>query len=341
MDNKRDVLLHVEDLEVSFPVRSDNLFIKEKRVVKAVNHISLDIYKGETLGLVGESGCGKTTLGKSILRLISAAGGKIIYQFEDGEKDLLQLNRKEMDAARQKMQIVFQDPQSSLNPSFTVYQTLSAPLKHFGVKDKKKRIEIISGLLEAVNMPPDAMTRYPSEFSGGQRQRIGIARALSVNPEVIICDEAVSALDVSIQVQVLHLLRQLKEERGLTYLFITHNLSVVEYVSDRVAVMYMGRIVELAATDELFRRTGHPYTMALLSAIPVADVDHKKERIVLEGDVPSPMDLPSGCSFHSRCRYCQKRCREEVPALRRFEADGVEHHVACHFAENFLFPQNV
>ena len=336
MANEREVLLSIKDLEVFFDVRSDKLFSKEKKVVKAVNHISLDVYKGETLGLVGESGCGKTTLGKSILRLIPATGGEVIYKFEDGEKDLLKLDKKEMDQARQKLQIVFQDPQSSLNPSFTVYQTLSTPLERFGVKSKEERVKIITELLDSVNMRPEYMNRYPTEFSGGQRQRIGIARALSVNPELVICDEAVSALDVSIQAQVLQLLKKLKQERSLTYIFITHNLSVVEYVSDRIAVMYLGKIVELAETSELFKHTGHPYTMALLSAIPVADVDHEKERIILEGDVPSPINLPSGCSFHGRCQYCQKRCEEEVPELRCFHINGVEHHVACHFAEQFL-----
>lgn len=336
MANEREVLLRIKNLKVHFDVRNDKLFSKEKKVVKAVNDVSLDVYRGETLGLVGESGCGKTTLGKSILRLIPATGGEVIYKFEDGEKDLLKLNRKEMDQARQKLQIVFQDPQSSLNPSFTIYQTLSTPLAHFGVKSRKERIRIITELLQSVNMPPECMNRYPTEFSGGQRQRIGIARALSVNPELVICDEAVSALDVSIQAQVLQLLKKLKEERGLTYIFITHNLSVVEYVSDRIAVMYLGRIVEMAETRELFRNTAHPYTMALFSAIPIADVDRKKERFILEGDIPSPIDLPSGCSFHGRCKFCQNRCKEEVPELRRFNINGTDHYVACHFAEQFL-----
>lgn len=337
MAEAREVLVSIKDLEVFFDVRNEKLFSREKKVVKAVNHINLDIYKGETLGLVGESGCGKTTLGKSILRLIPATDGEVIYQFEDGKKDLLKLNKKEMDQARKKLQIVFQDPQSSLNPSFTVYQTLATPLERFGVKSKEERVKIITELLASVNMRPEYMNRYPSEFSGGQRQRIGIARALSVDPELVVCDEAVSALDVSIQAQVLQLLKKLKDERGLTYLFITHNLSVVEYISDRVAVMYLGKIVEVGETKELFRNAGHPYTMALLSAIPVADVDNTKKRIVLEGDVPSPINLPSGCSFHGRCKYCQKRCEEEVPELRCFYIDGAEHHVACHYAEKFLF----
>ncbi|WP_278601241.1 ABC transporter ATP-binding protein, partial [Clostridium tertium] len=276
--------------------------------------------------LVGESGCGKTTLGKSILQLVKPTGGEMIYDFKRdvGKKDLRKLNTKEMDLARRKMQIVFQDPHSSLNPAFTIYQSLSDPLKKFGVKDKKDRRMIIGDILEAVNMRREYMDRYPHEFSGGQRQRIGIARALCVNPELVICDESVSALDVSIQAQVLNLLKKIKEERNLTYIFITHDLSVVEY---------LGRIVELAETSQIFSNNLHPYTEALLSAIPIADLDHKRKRIVLEGDVPSPVNPPEGCNFHPRCRKCMDICKKERPLLKKHIVDGEEHYVACHLAE--------
>lgn len=332
MENKREPLLTIKGLKTFFPVKG-GLFGKNTTYVQAVNDIDLTIYKGETLGLVGESGCGKTTLGKTILQLYKPTSGEMVYEFEDGPRNLCELNAKEMDKARQKIQIVFQDPQSSLNPSFTIYQSLSDPLKKFGVKTKEERRKVIGDLLEAVNMRREYMDRYPHEFSGGQRQRIGIARALCINPELVICDEAVSALDVSIQAQVLNLLKELKEKHSLTYIFITHDLSVVEYISDRIAVMYLGRIVELSDADELYSHTIHPYTQALLSAIPVADIHHKKERIVLEGDVPSPMNPPSGCHFHGRCKQCQEICRKEKPELKKYMINGREHYVACHFTE--------
>jgi len=254
------------------------------------------------------------------------------YRFQDGWKDLRKLSRKEMDNARQKIQIVFQDPYSSLNPAFTIYGSLEDPLIKFGMKNRQERIERIARLLEDVNLPREYMTRYPNEFSGGQRQRIGIARALSVDPELIICDEAVSALDVSIQAQVLKLLNKLKDEHGLTYIFITHDLSVVEYLADRIAVMYLGRIVELTTSDELFGNTLHPYTQALISAIPVADVRKKKKRVPLQGDVPSPAKPPEGCTFHPRCPRCTERCRKECPELREYTVNGISHFVACHLA---------
>ena len=258
MENKeKEVLLKVRNARTYFPIKK-GLLKKTVGHVKAVDDISLDVYKGETLGLVGESGCGKTTLGKSILQLVPITDGSMEYKFEDGYKNLRTLSRKEIDNARKKIQIVFQDPYSSLNPAFTIFGSLEDPLIKFGVKKKEDRVKIIGDLLEAVNLPRDYMTRYPNEFSGGQRQRIGIARALSVNPELIICDEAVSALDVSIQAQVLKLLNQLKEERDLTYIFITHDLSVVEYLADRIAVMYLGRVVELTTSEELFANTLHP-----------------------------------------------------------------------------------
>jgi oligopeptide/dipeptide ABC transporter ATP-binding protein len=255
------------------------------------------------------------------------------YNFDGTVKNLRTLSKHELDNARKRLQIVFQDPHSSLNPAFTVFQSLEDPLKKFGVKKKEERRKIIGDLLESVNMRRDYMDRYPHEFSGGQRQRIGIARALSVNPELIVCDEAVSALDVSIQAQVLKLLKKLKDERQLTYIFITHDLSVVEFISDRIAVMYLGRIVELADADELYKNKLHPYTQALLSAIFVAEPDRKTNRIVLEGDVPSPINPPSGCTFHPRCSKCMEVCKKERPVLKKYEIDGSDHFVACHYVD--------
>ena len=331
-EEKKEVLLKVRGAKTYFPIKK-GLMKRTVGYVKAVDDINLDVYRGETLGLVGESGCGKTTLGKSILQLVPVTEGSMEYKFEDGYKDLRKLGRKELDNARQKIQIVFQDPYSSLNPSFTIFGSLEDPLIKFGMKKKEDRIKKIGDLLEAVNLPRDYMTRYPNEFSGGQRQRIGIARALSVNPELIICDEAVSALDVSIQAQVLKLLNQLKEEYKLTYIFITHDLSVVEYLADRIAVMYLGRVVELTTSEELFKNTLHPYTQALLSAIPVADVTRKKKRIPLQGDVPSPANPPTGCTFHPRCPQCTEKCKQERPQLEEYIIDGVSHYTACHIVK--------
>lgn len=330
MTEERKAILTVKNLKTHFPVKGS------KNVVRAVDGVDLTVYEGETLGLVGESGCGKTTLGKSILQLIKPTDGEVIYEFEDGPRDLRKMKNRELDKARKEMQIVFQDPQSSLNPSFTIYQSMSDPLKKFGVSTKARRREIVGELLEEVNMQKEYMDRYPAEFSGGQRQRIGIARALSIDPKLIICDEAVSALDVSIQAQVLNLLNKLKEERKLTYIFISHDLSVVEYISDRIAVMYLGRIMEVADADVLYQNAVHPYTQALFSAIPVADVDHQKKRILLEGDVPSPMNIPSGCRFHTRCKYCQQICKDKDPELKTYVINGRQHMVACHFSDRFI-----
>lgn len=339
MENK-DILLKVRNAKTYFPIK-EGVMKRTVGQIKAVDDINLDVYRGETLGLVGESGCGKTTLGKSILQLIPVTGGSMEYQFEDGYRDLRKMSRKELDDARKKIQIVFQDPYSSLNPAFTVFRTLEDPLIKFGMKDKKERIEKIGKLLEDVNLPREYMTRYPNEFSGGQRQRIGIARALSVDPELIICDEAVSALDVSIQAQVLKLLNRLKEEHHLTYIFITHDLSVVEYLADRIAVMYLGRIVELTTSEELFANTLHPYTKALLSAIPVADVTKKKKRIPLQGDVPSPANPPSGCTFHPRCPECGEKCGTENPVLEEYIINGVSHFVSCHKVKEAFAAQGI
>ncbi|MEG0452776.1 MAG: ABC transporter ATP-binding protein [Coprobacillus sp.] len=337
MESKqKEVLLELKGVQTFFPIRS-GFFNKVTANVQAVSDIDLTIYRGETLGLVGESGCGKTTLGKSILQLVKPTAGEMMFHFQESEpKDLRKLNKTDMMLARKKMQIVFQDPQSSLNPSFTIYQSLSDPLKKFGIKLKIDRRQIIGDILEAVNMRREYMDRYPHEFSGGQRQRIGIARALCVNPELIVCDEAVSALDVSIQAQVLNLLKKIKEERNLTYIFITHNLSVVEYISDRIAVMYLGKIVELAKTEQIFNHTLHPYTEALLSAIPVIDLDKKSKRIILEGDVPSPVNPPQGCHFHPRCKKCIEKCKVERPELKKYIIDGEEHFVSCHVTDELM-----
>ena len=330
MNNNEDVVLKLKSLEVHFPVKA-GVFKRTVAHVKAVDGVDIDIYRGEVLGLAGESGCGKTTLGKAILRLVEPTGGQVSYNSTDNEiTELTSLTKKEMDPFRKKLQIVFQDPHSSLNPAFTIFGSLEEPLKKYGVSKRSERRKIIGDLLEAVNMRPEYMDRYPHEFSGGQRQRIGIARALCIDPEIIVCDEAVSALDVSIQAQVLQLLMKLRKERNLTYLFITHDLSVTEYLCDRIAVMYLGRIVELCKSEDLYKNTLHPYSEALISAIPVADLDKKTKRIVLEGDVPSPVNPPSGCPFHPRCPKAKDICKTKVPELRKYTTDGNEHYASCH-----------
>ena len=318
MTDKNDIVLQLRDVEVHFPVKA-GVFKRTVAHVKAVDGVDVDIYRGEVLGLAGESGCGKTTLGKAILRLVEPTKGEVSYiSPEKDMTELTSLSKKEMDPFRKKLQIVFQDPHSSLNPAFTIFGSLEEPLKKYGVKSRNERRKIIGDLLEAVNMRREYMDRYPHEFSGGQRQRIGIARALCIGPEIIVCDEAVSALDVSIQAQVLQLLMKLRKERNLTYLFITHDLSVTEYLCDRIAVMYLGRIVELCRSEDLYQNTLHPYSEALISAIPVADLDKKTKRIVLEGDVPSPVNPPSGCPFHPRCPKAQDICKSETPKLKKY-----------------------
>ena len=330
--SEKKVLLELRGVKTFFPVRG-GFFNKVRDHVQAVNDVDLDIYKGETLGLVGESGCGKTTLGKSIIQLVKATDGTMMYDFgpqHGGKKDLRHLNREDEQVLHRRIQIVFQDPYSSLNPSFTIYQSLADPLRHFGVVNKTNQRALIADILEAVNMRPEYMDRYPHEFSGGQRQRIGIARALLVHPEMVICDEAVSALDVSIQAQVINLLKDLQEEMGMAYIFISHDLSVIKHISDRVAVMYLGHVVEIADKKDLYDHPMHPYTVALLSAIPVPDRKHKKEKIVLEGDLPSPANPPSGCVFHTRCYKAQEICKTQVPELKEC---GNGHCCACHFPE--------
>ena len=342
MSSRADTILLIRNLKTYFPVHA-GVFKRTVGHVKAVDDVNLDIYRGEVLGLVGESGCGKTTLGKSILQLVRPTAGEILFREPNGNQsssdgsnqasetvELTGMSSLELAPYRQKLQIVFQDPHSSLNPAFTIFGSLEDPLKQCGIKRKSERRKIIGDILESVNLRRDYMDRYPNEFSGGQRQRIGIARALSVSPDLIVCDEAVSALDVSIQAQVLQLLIDLKEQRNLTYLFITHDLSVSEYICDRIAVMYLGKIVELAEAQSLYANTLHPYTRALLSAIPVADLDKKTERIVLEGDVPSPVNPPSGCPFHPRCPVATEQCAREVPLLKRYRVDGKEHFASCH-----------
>lgn len=328
-NEERKVLLEVRDLKQYFPVKKTKLR-EEQRYVRANDGITLKIYEGETLGLVGESGCGKSTFGRTLLQLYPQTHGDVIY-YKDGKAiDLKKLSKEEIRVLRKDLQLIFQDPYSSLNPRMTVGQIIGEGLVSHGIYKRGDQAmrDYIFQVMEDCGLATYMFGRYPHQFSGGQRQRIGIARSLALNPRFVVCDEAVSALDVSIQSQILNLLSDLKEKQNLTYLFITHDLSVVKYISDRIGVMYLGNMVELAPTQELFDNTMHPYTEALLSAIPVVDENDKRERILLEGDIPSPVSPPSGCKFHTRCRYCQQKCKEEVP---EWIDVGNHHYVACHF----------
>ena len=322
---KGKALLEAHNIVKHFPIKG-GVFMREIAAVKAVDDVSLTINEGETVGLVGESGCGKTTFGRAILRLEEPTSGEIFFEGES----ILGYDKNKMQALREKMQIIFQDPYSSLNPRKTVSHIIGEPLLVHGMRSRKKREEKVLDLLRVVGLRKEHMRRYPHQFSGGQRQRIGVARALALHPKLIVCDEAVSALDVSIQAQVINLLKDLQDEFGLTYLFISHDLSVVEHVSDRVAVMYLGKIVEFAPNKALYQTPLHPYTQALLSAVPIPDPALKSnERIILKGDVPSPIDPPPGCSFHPRCLFAKDICSQREPQFREVQN---KHFVACFFA---------
>lgn len=316
-------ILEVKDLKVHFPIKGD--FIpRTVGHVKAVDGISFEIKAGETLGLVGESGCGKSSTGRAIMRLVKSREGQILFKGED----VLSMNKKQLKNTRKDLQFIFQDPFASLNPRMTIGDTLDEVLYVFkfgGKEERKKRVE---ELIEMVGLNKQQLSRFPHEFSGGQRQRVVIARALAVNPEFIICDESVSALDVSIQSQIINLLEEFQQELNLTYLFIAHDLGVVRHISNRIAVMYLGKIVEISESDELFTNPKHPYTQALLSAVPASDPTLRKDKILLVGDMPSPIDPPSGCRFHTRCMHAEDICKKEEP---KYRDEGGGHHVACHF----------
>lgn len=322
-----EILIEVKNLKKYF-VKNTGFIKKNLEITKAVDDVSFYIKKGETLGLVGESGCGKSTTGRTILRLYEPTSGEILY---DG-KDIAKLNREQMMPYRKKMQMIFQDPYASLDARMTVSDIIGEPLDIHNLASGKERQEKIYELLDTVGLNKDHAVRYPHEFSGGQRQRIGIARSLAVDPEFIICDEPISALDVSIQAQVVNMLEDLQDERGLTYLFIAHDLSMVKHISDRVGVMYLGSLVEVATSKELYSNALHPYTQALLSSIPIPDPDiaESSQRIVLEGDVPSPVNPPSGCKFRTRCRYAMDVCKEVVPVTKEMSKG---HFVACHLMD--------
>ena len=319
-------LLEISNLVMHFPIKK-GLFYKTRSFVKAVDGVSFNLKKGETLGLVGESGCGKSTVAHSLLRLIEPTSGSVNFE----GVDVLKLPKKELRRIRAHIQVIFQDPYASLNPRLSVGQIIAEPLKNYGHQNNSRLKERVAYLMEKVGLMPEHSNRYPHQFSGGQRQRIGIARALALHPKIIVCDEPVSALDVSIQAQVINLLMALQGELGLAYMFIAHDLSVVEHISDRVAVMYLGKIVEIATDYDMYHNPRHPYTQALLSAVPVPDPGARKKRILLKGDVPSPLDPPSGCAFHTRCPKKKDVCTQEQPV---FEELSNGHRVACHFCES-------
>lgn len=324
MTEKQKILVEVRSLKKHFPLKT-SIFKKDKQVVKAVDDVSFHIYKGETFGLVGESGCGKSTLGRTLNRLYDPTAGEIIF---DG-KDIAKLNTKELQPYRKRMQMIFQDPYSSLNPYMNVEEIIDEPMEiHTGLS-KSERKEAIIDILEKVGLKKEDMEKFPHEFSGGQRQRIGIARALSINPDFIICDEAISALDVSIQAQVINMLEDLQSEMDLTYLFVAHDLSMVRHISDRIGVMYLGKMVEISKSDELYDKPLHPYTQALLSAIPIPDPikAQNTKREIIKGELPSPIEMETGCRFRSRCPFAKPICAEVDPQLRAVDS---EHLVACH-----------
>lgn len=324
--NQDNLILEVKGLQKHFPIRA-GIFSSVKGKVKAVDGVNFYLRPGEVLGLVGESGCGKTTTGRMIVRVIEPTAGEIRFKDRDrGWVDLARLDRREMHPLRKNIQMIFQDPYASLDPRMTILRIISEPLTSNNLASGKELEERVASIMEIVGLRPEYMSRYPHAFSGGQRQRIGIARALALQPKFIVCDEPVSALDVSIQSQVLNILKDLQKEFGLTYLFIAHNLSVVEHISDRVAVMYLGKMVELTGREELFRTPLHPYTQALMSAIPIPDPKIRRERIILTGDVPSPLNPPSGCRFHPRCPVAMEHCKVEEPA---FKEASPGHWVAC------------
>ena len=327
MTSSTDVLLHVEKLVKYFPIMRGIIFQKQIGAVHAVDGVSFDIHRGETLGLVGESGCGKSTTGRAILQLQKPTSGKVLFE----GIDLVTLEAGELRKMRRRMQMIFQDPYASLNPRMTIGEIIGEPLRLHGLANRKESNERVVELLKLVGLNPAYANRYPHEFSGGQRQRVGVARSLSLNPSLIVCDEPISALDVSIQAQVVNLLESLQQQFNLTYLFIAHDLSMVRHISNRVAVMYLGWIVELTTRDELYGHPLHPYTQALLSAIPIPDpeVEETRKRIILEGDVPSPINPPSGCRFRTRCPLAAKICQEQIPEYREITSG---HFVACHFA---------
>jgi len=332
VDKQNEILLEVKNLKKYFPI-TRGVFRRVVGYVKAVDRVDLFIRQGETLGLVGESGCGKTTLGRSILRLIEPTDGEVWFKTGKGKKlDITKLEDREIKSLRREMRMIFQDPYGSLNPRMTVMDIVGEPLIIHKVAQGKEIEDRVRTLLKIVGLNPRYMRRYPHEFSGGQRQRIGIARALALNPRLVIADEPVSALDVSVQAQVINLLEDLQVQFNLTYLFIAHDLSVVYHISNRIAVMYVGKIMEVGEAEEVYQGPRHPYTEALMSAVPVIDPDVKPERILLQGDVPNPANAPSGCTFHPRCRYAKKICSQEEPPL---EDIGDEHYVACHFADDF------
>jgi oligopeptide transport system ATP-binding protein len=332
-ENGQDVLIEVRNLKKYFPIYR-GVLRRQVGAVQAVDGLSFNIYKGETLGLVGESGCGKSTTGRTILQLLEPTEGQVFYE----DKELTALSRDDLRRARRDMQIIFQDPYASLNPRLTVGSIVAESLEIHKIGDKNSRRERVQELLRLVGLNPYFINRYPHEFSGGQRQRIGVARALASNPSFIVADEPISALDVSIQAQVVNLLDDLKAELGLTYLFIAHDLSMVRYISDRVAVMYLGRIVELSERDEVYDHPLHPYTQALLSAIPIPDPvkEGERQRMILPGDVPSPANPPQACRFHPRCPYATEICKEVDPEFRNLGTEDRPHWVACHHAEKFI-----